>query len=102
MHITATLDTLSTVTKDLGALLRAFRDDLCPTYTTHETDREAQARHRRAAKANSTTASGKAAKTFSLSTYKLHALGDYPQTIRLFGTSDNYSTQTVSHSFTRL
>ncbi|KAF7800213.1 hypothetical protein EIP86_011460, partial [Pleurotus ostreatoroseus] len=33
-------------------------------------------------------------KVFNLSTYKLHALGDYPDTIPAFGTTDNYSTQT--------
>jgi hypothetical protein len=35
--------------------------------------------------------------TFNLLTYKLHALGDYVKTIRLFGTTDSYSTQIVSH-----
>ncbi|KAJ3551292.1 hypothetical protein NM688_g4788 [Phlebia brevispora] len=33
-------------------------------------------------------------KEFNLSTYKLHALGNYPATVRSFGTTDNYSTQT--------
>ena len=33
---------------------------------------------------------------FSLGTYKLLSLGDYVQTIRAFGTTDSYSTQTVS------
>ncbi|PCH41840.1 hypothetical protein WOLCODRAFT_86181, partial [Wolfiporia cocos MD-104 SS10] len=32
-------------------------------------------------------------KKLNLSTYKLHALADYPQAIRQFGTTDNYSTQ---------
>ena len=35
-------------------------------------------------------------KTLNLSTYKFHALGDYVRTIRLFGTTDSYSTQTVA------
>lgn len=35
-------------------------------------------------------------KLFNLFTYKLHALGDYVSTIRLFGTTDSYSTQIVS------
>ena len=34
-------------------------------------------------------------KKLNLSTYKLHALADYVHTIRLFGTTDSYSTQTV-------
>ena len=33
---------------------------------------------------------------FSLWTYKLHSLGDYVRTIRALGTTDSYSTQTVS------
>jgi hypothetical protein len=35
-------------------------------------------------------------KTLNLFTYKFHALGDYVRTIRLFGTTDSYSTQIVS------
>ncbi|KAJ3768539.1 hypothetical protein FB446DRAFT_608422, partial [Lentinula raphanica] len=34
-------------------------------------------------------------KLFNLNTYKFHALGDYPWTIRTFGTTDSYSTQLV-------
>lgn len=41
-------------------------------------------------------AKGKRPKTLNLFVYKLHALGDYAATIRLFGTSDSYSTQIVS------
>lgn len=37
-------------------------------------------------------------KMFNLSTYKLHALGDYVSTIRLFGTTDSYSTQIVCNT----
>jgi hypothetical protein len=38
-------------------------------------------------------------KTFNLSTYKVHALADYVHTIRMFGTTDSYSTQVVRYSF---
>jgi hypothetical protein len=38
----------------------------------------------------------KKAKTLNLFVYKIHALGDYAATIRLFGTTDSYSTQIVS------
>jgi hypothetical protein len=34
-------------------------------------------------------------KTLNLTTYKVHALGDYVNTIRRFGTTDSYTTQTV-------
>lgn len=37
-------------------------------------------------------------KLLDLSTYKVHSLGDYPQTIRTYGTTDSYSTQTVRHN----
>ncbi|KAH7918173.1 hypothetical protein BV22DRAFT_1025018, partial [Leucogyrophana mollusca] len=33
-------------------------------------------------------------KLLNLQTYKYHALGDYPNTIRRFGTTDSYTTQT--------
>lgn len=95
MHLTSTLQDLTDTTTTLGEALRSFRDDFCPNFKTKETARESQARHRRAAKTNGSTTPGKKDKGFNLSTYKLHALGDYPETIRLFGTSDNYSTQTV-------
>jgi hypothetical protein len=36
-------------------------------------------------------------KKLNLSTYKWHALGDYVNTIRRYGTTDNYSTQTVRY-----
>ena len=41
---------------------------------------------------------GKRLKSFSLQTYKVHALGDYVATIERFGTTDSYSTSTVFDS----
>lgn len=38
-------------------------------------------------------------KVFNLCTYKIHALGHYIAAIARFGTTDNYSTQTVGHIF---
>lgn len=34
-------------------------------------------------------------KTMNLNTYKVHALGDYVETIRQYGTTDSYSTEPV-------
>jgi hypothetical protein len=34
----------------------------------------------------------------TLNTYKYHACGDYPNTIRRYGTTDSYSTEIVSYS----
>lgn len=39
---------------------------------------------------------GRRVKTLNLNTYKWHALGDVVPAIRLFGTTDSYSTQIVS------
>lgn len=39
---------------------------------------------------------GKLCKTLNLNTYKDHALGDYVETIRRIGTTDSYSTESVS------
>lgn len=39
---------------------------------------------------------GKLRKTLNLNTYKDHALGDYVETIRRIGTTDSYSTESVS------
>ena len=35
-------------------------------------------------------------KKFNLNTYKTHSLGDYVRTIRMYGTTDSYSTEPVS------
>jgi len=35
----------------------------------------------------------------NLQTYKLHALADYPSQIRMYGTTDSYSTQAVHPAF---
>lgn len=35
-------------------------------------------------------------KTFSLDTYKAHSLGDYVEAIKRYGTTDSFSTETVS------
>ncbi|KAG2045389.1 hypothetical protein BDR06DRAFT_1015731 [Suillus hirtellus] len=37
--------------------------------------------------------SGVCPKAFNMQTYKLHALGDYVSSIKMFGTTDSYTTQ---------
>lgn len=41
--------------------------------------------------------SSRRTKNFNLHLFKLHSLGDYVNCIRMFGTTDSYSTQLVSH-----
>jgi Tfp pilus assembly protein PilP len=65
---------------------------------TAETKSNAQKGTKTTTKTNSQpqkSSSGRQLKQFNLNTYKYHALGDYCNTIRRFGTTDSYSTQPV-------
>jgi hypothetical protein len=119
MHTDVTLELLSQVTISFGTRIRTFQEKTCAAFSTHELEREQSARLRRqdkvkkaAAGTNSNAQKGKKATTktnpqpqksssgrqpkqFNLKTYKYHALGDYCNTIRRFGTTDSYSTQPV-------
>jgi hypothetical protein len=108
MHTDQTLKILDTATVEIGEELRKFNGKTCPAFDTKELKREADARTRRLlkkARRSSRTAPGSAgsaqntrlSKQFSLQTYKLHSLGDYAATIRMFGTTDSYSTERVSN-----
>lgn len=123
MHTEITLQYLEKTTTTIGKELRSFRDTICAAYTCKELPREIsrRARRQRKKKGHSKQATQPIimdlppgsemsqdavpppipdilpkTKFFNLCTYKLHALGDYAQTIRLFGTTDSYSTQIVS------
>lgn len=122
LHTDSTLKRLEEVTTELGTTLRHFQKNICIRYDTQELPREEAARARRrtatrkktsqpgaepltgdprasqaaGSSARSTAAAGRKKKQFSLSFIKLHGLGDYPANIRLFGTTDSYSTQIVS------
>ncbi|KAJ7060479.1 hypothetical protein C8F01DRAFT_988862, partial [Mycena amicta] len=105
MHTDTTIELLRTSTKELGRLLRRFRDHVCPYFTTKELPTEERARERaqarrksksKAASRTTTTNASTTKKDYNLFTYKLHALGDYIANILWFGTSDSYSTQPVS------
>lgn len=104
MHTDETLDILETVTGQLGGELRTFVGETCTAFATKELRREAESRRRRQARESTGGASQPRAlanandrrpKVLNLSTYKLHALGDYAAQIRLYGTTDSYSTQLV-------
>jgi hypothetical protein len=104
IHTDTTLDLFQAATKSLAASIRRFIKTTCETYNTQELPKEAAARGRRKAalaiKGKSSAASSKTdtvprRKKLNIGTYKYHALADYPDTIRRFGTTDNYNTQTV-------
>lgn len=106
LHTDETLQIFERVTADLANYLRSFVSDTCPSFQTKELRREADARKRRQERQNSGVAGGSLSqgssarrpKGLNLQTYKLHSLADYPAHIRAFGTTDSYSTQTVSAS----
>ena len=117
LHTESTVRALETSTTRLGIALRKFQSTICAEFVMRDLPSEEAARGRRkAAKAKAkppkppmpSKGKGKeteAAKekkkstlrTFNFSCYKPHSLGDYAKTIRLLGTSDGYSTQTVRY-----
>ena len=120
MHTDVTLELLSQVTISLGTKIRAFQEKTCAAFSTYKLERERAARvwrqdkikkaavgtnsnAQKGTKATTRTnsqpqksSSGTQPKQFNLNSYKYHALGDYCNTIRRFGTTDSYSTQPVS------
>ena len=108
MHTDTTLDNLDELTTIFGILLRQFSSQTATSFATYELPREAAAQARRRAKAATVSAANhsgersigplpadKRVKRLNLSTYKLHAMGDYVSTIRRYGTTDSFSTQAV-------
>jgi hypothetical protein len=107
LHTESSLSHMEAVTTALGRELRRFCTTTCLAFKTTELEKEFAARGRKqqrkqdqtptsAKKPANPPAGGRKAKTLNLSVYKVHALGDYARTIRLFGTTDSYSTQIVS------
>jgi hypothetical protein len=101
MHSDSTLNFLQESFEKLSRTLRKFRDDTCAAFNTLELPKEKAARQRRAAQRSDMNgtipeSNGPRTKRFNLATYKFHAMGDYVRTIRLFGTTDSFTTQIVS------
>ncbi|TFK47771.1 hypothetical protein OE88DRAFT_1635916, partial [Heliocybe sulcata] len=102
LHTESMLSHLHAATSYLGSQLRHFVKTTCPHFDTKELPCEEAARVRRRQKQGTTGANLSSLpgahnrKSLNLSTFKLHALGDYATQIELFGTTDSFSTQTVS------
>ena len=106
LHTDETLNIFEKVTRDLGSRIQYFVSDVCPYFGTKELSREAKARRRRQAQQDSIQSNqpqgatpGQYPKVLNLQTYKLHALADYPSQIRMYGTMDSYSMQSVCFTF---
>ncbi|KIM59740.1 hypothetical protein SCLCIDRAFT_125548, partial [Scleroderma citrinum Foug A] len=104
LHTDETLEIFEKVTKDLGNCIHMFAADTCLSFTTKELSHEVEARQQcqgqkdlgrssRSQGATSDVAQGRQLKGLNIQTYKLHALTDYPAQIRMYGTTDSYSTQ---------
>ncbi|KIO28459.1 hypothetical protein M407DRAFT_22354 [Tulasnella calospora MUT 4182] len=93
LHTERTLRLLEVATFELGQQLRRFVADVCEHMTTYETVKERNTRRRRKAKAQDPPNDERKVKTFNMFTYKMHSLGDYVAAIRLFGTTESWSTQ---------
>jgi hypothetical protein len=107
MHTETTLHHFDNSTTQLGGLFWKFQRDVCSKFHTYDLPHEMatctrQQRLRvvnRMGKqiADGASSDGNSTKqwSFNMLTYKMHSLGDYVKSIWLYGTTDNYSTQTV-------
>ncbi|KIM57874.1 hypothetical protein SCLCIDRAFT_129484, partial [Scleroderma citrinum Foug A] len=106
MHTDDMLEVMEGVSRRLSNQLHMFVNATCPAFSTQELLREVESRRRHQAREGEhdqnhthgtlTTVTGShRPKVMNLSMYKLHALRDYPTQIRMYGTTDSYSTQSV-------
>ena len=103
LYTTDTLNFFDASTRSFSQAVRKFLKTTCEAYITLELPREMAARGRQVAALTSKSGANIPPKStecrhkrLNLQTYKYHALGDYPDAIRQRGTTDNYSTQSVS------
>lgn len=109
MHTDSTVTYFDNLTTELGQVMRDFEKFTCSEYDTVELPKKTAVRiQRQAQTAQQTTGvtttsqqpapatRGKKGCKLNLFTYKWHALGDYAAMIKLFGTTDSYSTQIAS------
>ncbi|KIO05467.1 hypothetical protein M404DRAFT_66608, partial [Pisolithus tinctorius Marx 270] len=95
LHMETTLNDLERAHIILCQKLHLFSRKLCPDYRTIELPKERASRLRKqacdgAGSAVPSLPSGGKVKTFNMCTYKFHVLGDYVESIRLFGMTDLY------------
>ena len=102
MHTDESLVLLQQSLRSLSDQLRHFQQHTCPAFHTHELPNEAAQRQRReiadhtAGHRKKEPKSVLLLKMFNLDIYKFHALGNYVDMIKRFGTTDSYTTQVVS------
>jgi hypothetical protein len=96
LHHDLILQFLDYTTVRLGAQMRLFSRDTCDTTVTRELAKEAEARSRREGGGKGKGTASRKPRKLGIFTIKFHVLGDYSAVIRQYGTTDSYSTETVS------
>jgi len=102
LHTDTSLELLGQSLRRLSAQIQRFQSCTCVAFQAVELPNEAAQRQRRevaelqSGQRTKPSRSAPQCKTFNINTYKFHALGDYVGTIRMFGTTDSYTTQIVS------
>ncbi|KAF8581348.1 hypothetical protein K439DRAFT_1647913 [Ramaria rubella] len=91
MHTDSTLARLDSMTTLLGQAIRKFA-----AVTSRRLAKMAQNNSTHSPATHAAVPQAPKCKAFNLSTPKLHFLSDYVSTIKIYGTTDSYSTQTVS------
>ena len=100
LHTKDSLELLELSLKQLTTQLRWFVKVTCTVFETKELPVEVAAWQRWGETAKNLNSPHP--KSFNLLMYKFHAVGNYVQTIRLFGTTDSYTTQIVSTIHTEI
>ncbi|KAG2154315.1 uncharacterized protein EDB93DRAFT_1248515 [Suillus bovinus] len=99
LHSKTTLKVLDQTFKRLSCQLWKFCDLTCAAFTTVELPKERAARECKAAHGcsgadNADAGSGcRKGKKFNMNTYKFHTMGDYLHSIKLFRTTDSFTSQ---------
>jgi hypothetical protein len=103
LHTDNTIALLDQALCRLGGQVRLFQKITCAAFQTKELASESAQRQRRevadiqSGHRKTPATSHPLPKSLNLNTYKFHVLGDYSEMIKMFGTTDSYSTQVVSN-----
>ncbi|THU93025.1 hypothetical protein K435DRAFT_820353 [Dendrothele bispora CBS 962.96] len=100
LHSETSLQIFEGVTRELGFQLRRFKTDVslaekAAKAVVNEVKVGSTSKRGNEKGKKKKQGTAKIQKTFNLSTYKIHALPDYPAAIRRMGTTDNFTSQIV-------
>ncbi|KIM54557.1 hypothetical protein SCLCIDRAFT_31001 [Scleroderma citrinum Foug A] len=99
LHTDTSLELPGQSLRQLSAQIQRFQSCTCVAFQMVELPNEAAQQQRwevaglQSGQQTKPLRSGPRCKTFNINTYKFHALGDYTGTIKMFGTTDSYTTQ---------